>query len=202
MTRPAHAAEPFSGAKKVALEMLKFIESTDGQRELEGAMNNANEYIEYMHRESVPPPGQDWQDVAKAVNGRDILAAVREFHEKFDIERRQNPSIGSLSLRALRLDLIREEVSELDEAYRDGDLEKVADALGDLLYVVAGAFVAHGLDMYGIFEEIHRSNLSKVGGHKRPDGKWVKPPTYSPANLKRFVGIGLGDPHGAEQKEL
>jgi len=63
----------------------------------------------------------------------------------------------------------------------------VAKELADLLYVVYGTAVSYGLDMDPVFREVHRSNLSKVGGYKREDGKWVKPPTYSPADVKPLL---------------
>ena len=49
--------------------------------------------------------------------------------------------------------------------------------------VVYGTAVSYGIDMKPVFQEVQRSNMSKVGGHKREDGKWVKPPTYSPADI-------------------
>jgi predicted HAD superfamily Cof-like phosphohydrolase len=41
--------------------------------------------------------------------------------------------------------------------------------------------------MEPVFKEVHRSNMSKVGGYKREDGKWVKPSTYSPASLDHLL---------------
>ena len=64
-----------------------------------------------------------------------------------------------------------------------GDLAAVAKEMADLLYVTYGTAVSYGIDMEPVFQEVHRSNLSKVGGYKRADGKWVKPPTYSPADI-------------------
>jgi len=55
------------------------------------------------------------------------------------------------------------------------------------LYVVYGTAVSYGIDMKPVFQEVHRSNLSKVGGYKRADGKWMKPPTYSPAKLEQIL---------------
>jgi predicted HAD superfamily Cof-like phosphohydrolase len=59
--------------------------------------------------------------------------------------------------------------------------------LGDLLYVVYGAGVTCGIDLEQVFEEIHRSNMSKVGGYKNAIGKFVKPSTYSPADLRPIL---------------
>jgi predicted HAD superfamily Cof-like phosphohydrolase len=55
--------------------------------------------------------------------------------------------------------------------------------------VTYGTAVSYGIDMEPIFQEVHRSNLSKIGGYKRADGKWVKPPTYSPANIEPIVEV-------------
>ncbi|MFM8540021.1 MAG: MazG nucleotide pyrophosphohydrolase domain-containing protein, partial [Nitrospira sp.] len=89
--------------------------------------------------------------------------------------------------RALRVRLIQEEFDELREALAQADPAAVAKELADLLYVVYGTAVSCGIDMQPVFREVHRSNMSKVGGHKRADGKWVKPPTYSPACVEPIL---------------
>jgi len=73
------------------------------------------------------------------------------------------------------------------ESLRERDTVAVAKELADLLYVVYGTAVSCGIDMEPVFREVHRSNMSKVGGHKREDGKWVKPSTYSPARLELIL---------------
>jgi predicted HAD superfamily Cof-like phosphohydrolase len=62
-------------------------------------------------------------------------------------------------------------------------LPEVADALADLAYVVEGGNLAYGIDSRAVLAEVHRSNLSKVGGYKNEDGKWVKPSTYSKPDI-------------------
>jgi len=59
--------------------------------------------------------------------------------------------------------------------------------MADLLYVIYGTAVSYGIDMDPVFREVHRSNMSKVGGYKREDGKWVKPATYSPARIELIL---------------
>lgn len=108
---------------------------------------------------------------------------VAEFHRKFDIVLRDVPAVPDPTTRELRIRLIDEEFNELKEALAKQDLVGIAKELADLLYVVYGTAVSYGIDMGPVFREVHRSNLSKVGGYKRADGKWVKPPTYSPAHL-------------------
>lgn len=113
----------------------------------------------------------------------DPQAMVEEFHRKFDIAVSDRPTLPEEATRQLRVRLIQEEFGELQEAMVAQDLPGVAKELADLLYVVYGTAVAYGVDMDPVFREVHRSNLSKVGGYKRADGKWVKPPTYSPAEI-------------------
>jgi predicted HAD superfamily Cof-like phosphohydrolase len=110
--------------------------------------------------------------------------AVTEFMLRAEQECPVRPTIPGHETRLLRLRLIDEELGELSSAQATENMTEVADALGDLLYVVLGTASAYGLDMEPIFWEIHRSNLSKfIDGHKREDGKWIKGPSYSPANL-------------------
>ncbi len=108
---------------------------------------------------------------------------VQEFHEQFDIHISTTPSVPGEATQILRNRLIQEEFEEFQEAMQSKDLSAMAKELADLLYVVYGTAVSLGIDMEPVFKEVHRSNMSKVGGYKREDGKWVKPPTYSPASL-------------------
>ncbi len=112
---------------------------------------------------------------------------VQEFHEQFDIHVATTPSIPDDATRTLRNRLIQEEFEEFQEAMQNKDIPAMAKELADLLYVVYGTAVSLGIDMDPVFKEVHRSNMSKVGGHKREDGKWVKPPTYSPASLEAIL---------------
>ena len=112
---------------------------------------------------------------------------VTEFHEAFNITINKYPAIPTLQDRALRQALIAEELEELETAMLNGSITESADALADLLYVVYGTAVSFGLDIEPIFAEVHRSNMTKIGGHKRADGKWVKPDTYSPAKLQPII---------------
>lgn len=108
---------------------------------------------------------------------------VTAFHHTFAIAVGSTPAIPDAPTCALRLTLIQEEFEELREALTSQDITAVAKELADLLYVVYGTAVSCGIDMAPVFREVHRSNMSKVGGHKRADGKWLKPPDYSPADL-------------------
>lgn len=130
---------------------------------------------------------------------------VKEFHEAFGCVVNETPTVPDFETMCLRLDLIREEVEELrrdgfgvyemlnNEKYegREPNLTAIADALGDILYVVYGTAVSCGIDMEPIVAEIHRSNMSKVQPDgtvlRREDGKILKPDTYSPANLEAIL---------------
>lgn len=123
---------------------------------------------------------------------------VERFHRLFDIVVQQTPGLIDERTRTLRERLIQEEFEELKEAMGKEDLVAIAKELADLLYVVYGTAVSYGIDMEPVFREVHRSNMSKVGGYKREDGKWVKPPTYSAAAIQPL----LAEQQGARKREL
>ncbi len=116
---------------------------------------------------------------------------VRCFHHKFRVDAPAGPTMPAHEIQILRQKLIQEEAAEYTDALVRGDIVAVADALGDLLYVVFGACVAHGINIEPVFNEIHRSNMSKAwpdgSVQKRQDGKVIKPPSYSPADLKPII---------------
>lgn len=112
---------------------------------------------------------------------------VLEFHKEFDIHVSESPSVPDKKTVALRVRLIQEEFDELTEAMNAENLPCIAKELADLLYVVYGTAVSYGIDVEPVFREVQRSNMSKAGGYKREDGKWVKPPTYSPANIEPIL---------------
>jgi len=114
---------------------------------------------------------------------------VREFMLKAGQDCPKTPTLEPLqSVKDLRYNLIWEELQELWNAMYDCNRIGIADSIGDLLVVVLGTAVAFGMDIEPIFNEIHRSNMTKfIDGHKREDGKWVKGPSYSPANLEPII---------------
>jgi predicted HAD superfamily Cof-like phosphohydrolase len=117
----------------------------------------------------------------------DPQSMVERFHRLFDIVVQQTPGDIDEQTRVLRERLIQEEFEELREAMGKGNLSAIAKELADLLYVVYGTAVSYGIAMGPVFREVHRSNMSKIGGYKREDGKWVKPPTYSPAEIEPIL---------------
>src|SRR5262245_4159526 len=112
---------------------------------------------------------------------------VTAFHRAFDIVIGTVPTVPDAVTCALRVSLIQEEFAESREALSQRDIEAVAKELADLVYVVYGTAVSCRIDMAAVFRAVHRSNRSKVGGHKRADGKWLKPPDYSPARLQPIL---------------
>lgn len=127
--------------------------------------------------------------------GREEMAThfeqCAEFMRAFGQEVYNHPSIRDKETQELRYELIREEVQELREGLDKDDLVEVADALTDILYVVYGAGHAFGLDLDACFNEVHRSNMSKLNEDgsvkKRADGKVLKGPNYSPPNLVPII---------------
>ena len=111
-------------------------------------------------------------------------SSVLEFHKAFDQYIGKFPTVDiPQDVINLRIELIEEELQELKDGIEEHDIIKIADALADLKYVVDGAGIAFGIDLEPIFAEVHRSNMTKVGGHKREDGKWIKPNDYEPPDI-------------------
>jgi len=114
-----------------------------------------------------------------------------DFMEAFGQDVQVHPTWPDFSTRELRLELIREEYQELEEAIENRDLIEVADALTDLLYVIYGAGHAFGIDLDECYLEVHRSNMSKLGEDGRPMknemGKVLKGPNFFEPNLKDIL---------------
>ena len=117
--------------------------------------------------------------------------SVKKFMQTFGQEVRTSASFPNDKIISLRLDLIKEELSELKEAIEKKDIKEVADALTDLLYVTYGAGHAFGIDLDKCFEEVQNSNMSKLGSDGKPiyneHGKVMKGPDYFKPNLSKFV---------------
>ena len=117
---------------------------------------------------------------------------VGDFMEAFGQKVEMEPTWPDFNTRELRLELIQEELEELSDAVADRDMIQIADALTDLLYVVYGAGHSFGIDLDECFEEVHRSNMSKLGENGRPihreDGKVMKGPGYFEPDLEGILG--------------
>ena len=116
---------------------------------------------------------------------------VKKFMQTFGQEVKTKASFPNDKITNLRLDLIREELSELKEAVEKKDIKEVADALTDILYVTYGAGHAFGINLDKCFEEVQNSNMSKLGSDGKPvfneHGKVMKGPDYFKPNLSKFV---------------
>ena len=117
--------------------------------------------------------------------------SVKQFMQTFGQEVRTKASFPNDKTTRLRLDLIKEELSELEEAIEKKDIKEVADALTDILYVTYGAGHAFGINLDKCFEEVQNSNMSKLGSDGKPiyneNGKVMKGPDYFKPNLNKFV---------------
>ena len=116
---------------------------------------------------------------------------VGVFMKTFGQEVKTKPSFSSDKINELRIDLIKEELDEFQEAMKNNDLLEVADALTDILYVTYGAGHAFGIDLDKCFDEVQNSNMSKLGENGEPiyneSGKVMKGPNYFKPDLSKFV---------------
>ena len=133
---------------------------------------------------------------------KSTLEQVQEFHETYGLPVESAPNVSDEKTNALRINLLAEELDELKEALAAGDALETLDALIDLQYVLDGAFLSLGLhDVKDIaFNEVHRSNMSKLGEDGKPirresDGKVMKGPNYFKPDLAQFI---KGIPEAAE----
>jgi len=139
-----------------------------------------------LNNERKTPPGLE-NESPLATN----FELAGDFMEAFGQEVLDRPTLPSSDLAKLRLELIREEFEELTVATNAMDIIEIADALTDILYVVYGAGHAFGIDLDSCYEEVHRSNMSKLGEDGKPiyraDGKILKGPDYSPPDLTPYT---------------
>ena len=122
---------------------------------------------------------------------KDKILAVKEFHKAFKLDYLDKPKadLGTVKNK-LRFNLMKEENEEYFEAANNNDMVEVADALGDMLYILCGTIIEHGMQhkIDEIFSEIQNSNMSKLGADGNPiyreDGKVLKGPNYFKPNIK------------------
>ena len=116
---------------------------------------------------------------------------VGTFMKTFGQEVKTRPSLSSNEINSLRLSLIKEELLELTDAIKDKDLIEVADALTDILYVTYGAGHAFGINLDKCFEEVQKSNMSKLDKNGKPIyneyGKVMKGPNYFKPDLSKII---------------
>ena len=119
---------------------------------------------------------------------------VKLFHESFGIENKTKPNSNlSEKVYNLRYNLMKEENDEYLDACEKGDMVEIADALGDMMYILCGTILSHGLQskIEEIFEEIQRSNMSKLDENDKPiyreDGKILKSKKYFKPNISKIL---------------
>ena len=117
--------------------------------------------------------------------------SVKKFMEVFGQEVKTKAEFPSQKIIKLRYNLIKEELDEFEQALKDKDIKEVADALTDILYVTYGAGHAFGIDLNKCFDEVQRSNMSKLGDNGKPiyneQGKVMKGPKYFQPDLSKFI---------------
>ena len=122
------------------------------------------------------------------------LKAVKLFHETYGlgVSEEMKADLGTLK-NELRFNLMKEENEEYLEAVQNNDIVEIADALGDMLYILCGTILEHGLQhkIEEVFDEIQRSNMSKLGEDGKPiyreDGKVMKGPNYFKPNFEEIL---------------
>jgi predicted HAD superfamily Cof-like phosphohydrolase len=122
------------------------------------------------------------------------LNAFKQFHTAFEIGYSESPkaNLGEAK-NVLRYNLMKEENEEYLEAVQNSDLIEIADALGDMLYILCGTIIEHGLQdkIEAVFEEIQRSNMSKLDSNGKPiyreDGKVMKGPNYFKPDFTKII---------------
>ena len=116
---------------------------------------------------------------------------VKKFMETFGQEVKKKAEFPSDKIVKLRYDLIKEELDEFEEAIKEKNLKEVADSLTDILYVTYGAGHAFGIDLDKCFDEVQRSNMSKLGEDGKPiyneHGKVMKGSKYFQPDLNKFI---------------
>ena len=116
---------------------------------------------------------------------------VKKFMETFGQEVKTKAEFPSEKIVKLRYDLIKEELDEFEEAIKTKNLKEIADSLTDILYVTYGAGHAFGIDLDKCFDEVQRSNMSKLGADGKPiyndKGKVMKGPKYFKPDLSKFI---------------
>lgn len=124
------------------------------------------------------------------------LKAVRLFHETYGlgVSEEMKADLGTLK-NELRYNLMKEENEEYLEAANNNDIVEIADALGDMMYILCGTIIEHGLQNHieAVFDEIQRSNMSKLGEDGKPiyreDGKVMKGPNYFKPDFSKILKI-------------
>jgi|TARA_B110000263_G_scaffold190259_1_gene168005 predicted HAD superfamily Cof-like phosphohydrolase len=122
------------------------------------------------------------------------IDSVKKFHEVYKLGYKNSPSVDlDHDKLQLRHSLMSEENDEYLEAAKNNDIIEVADALGDMLYILCGTIIEHGMQnkIEEIFDQIQKSNMSKLGSDGKPiyreDGKVMKGPNYFKPDISKIL---------------
>lgn len=120
-----------------------------------------------------------------------VFSSVRYFHQVYGQLINEAPVLPDEKTRNLRKNLLKEEYEEYLEGEQNNDLVEIADALADMIYIICGTAVSYGIPLQKVFEEVHRSNLSKLDNNGKPiyreDGKILKSEFYTPPDVKGII---------------
>ena len=139
-----------------------------------------------------------WEDLAKHENRFNFLMFheelcsdwfqdVRDFHKVMDLKIGDKPSVLDYETHTLRENLIREEFEEVIEALNQKNTCQTAKEIVGLIYVLIGTAVSCGIDLRPVWDEVQKSNMAKLGGGKRPDGKIMKPEGWQPPDIEKII---------------
>jgi len=166
--------------KELCKEILEFAEHGDYSNGVEfygidEVRVRAGEYLDILREKLDKETETDWYE--------DIL----EFHKVFKHHIEKKPTLPLTEVWKLRYNLIKEEMEETLESIERADLVELADGIGDSIVVLLGTAVSYGIDMRPIWKLIHSSNMAKLGGGKRADGKSLKPEGWNPPDIKSEI---------------
>lgn len=117
----------------------------------------------------------------------DWFQDVLDFHEKFGCKIGSTPAVPDIGTVCHRLGLIDEERDELAEALDEDRLPDIADAIGDMVYVLLGTAISYGIDLRPVWDAIQAANMAKEGGGTRADGKVLKPSDWQPPDIDSLL---------------
>lgn len=124
---------------------------------------------------------------------KDWYQDIVDFHKAANHYIGNKPHTIPLEVEVLRKRLIQEEINETISAMTINDLEKIADGIADSIVVLLGTAVSYGIDMRPIWDEVHRTNMAKIGGGKDAGGKSLKPKGWRPPNIAKLLNIQLAE---------
>jgi predicted HAD superfamily Cof-like phosphohydrolase len=123
---------------------------------------------------------------------KQAMLDVLEFHRQFGVFVSSTPHDFkhiTPNIRQLRMDMLTEEMVEYLEAEGAHDVVQIADALADMVYIICGTALAYGIPLDAVWTTVHLSNLRKIGGAVRGDGKILKPEGWTPPDVKGVMGL-------------